>query len=158
MSNGQANIAFGESLAPTAAICGNKQHSQDNPCTARAAFQNTPDSLCTSDQVLCHCTAHYDRGHRRMVGQCQGKPRSPSKCPLFTWQSPLPMPSTRWLQPPALVCFCMLDRDGLKCIWGLEEKVGFLLDTKTPPPRQWKLQNYRDSFPILSSMPIQTCV
>lgn len=31
-------------------------HSQDKPCTARAPFQNTPDSLClsTSDQVLCH--------------------------------------------------------------------------------------------------------
>lgn len=67
---------------------------------------------------------------QRTVGQCQGKPCSPSKGHPCVWQSPLPTPSTPWAQPPALVCFCMLDRDGLKCTWGSEEKIGLLLDTK----------------------------
>lgn len=46
-------------------------HSQDKPLHGQGSLpehtrpEQTQQCLSTSDQVLCHCTAHCDKGHRR---------------------------------------------------------------------------------------------
>lgn len=128
-SNGQANTAFGESPAPTVAICGNKPltgqplHSQGSlPEHTRLPV---PEHFW-SGTVLLRCSLWQRTQENGGTVPRQAMltfQRSP-----FCVAKPLPTPLTCWVQPPALVCFCTLDRDGLKCTWGLEEKIGLLLE------------------------------
>lgn len=161
---GMLRLFFGElPCSPQLLWVTNSMH-RTTPCTASASFQNAQDSLrlSISDQLACRCATHYDEGHRRKVGERQGKP-----CLLLALAlaATYERSSLHLAKPTASttgksvtihsapVCFCMLyKRRASKVLLRLGRKRWFTFrNTKTPPPIQRKSQNHHDSFPNLPS-------